>query len=96
MRRYFPHDAVVPGALTAGDLADIAAAIAPRPLRLAGLVDGLNRRVSAQTAAQAFDVAFPAYRAAGATNQFAIEEEDQRSGEDTRAAGWMLRNVIGL
>jgi len=39
---YVPHDAVVPGALTAGDLCDVAAALAPRPLRIEGLVDGRN------------------------------------------------------
>ena len=39
---YVPHDAVVPGALTAGELTDVAATLAPRPLRLARLVDGRN------------------------------------------------------
>src|SRR5260370_1341347 len=43
---YFPHDCIVPGALTAGDLGDVAATLAPRPLRLASLVDGLNRCVT--------------------------------------------------
>ena len=47
---YVPHDVVVPGALTAGDLCDVAAALAPRPLRLEGLVDGLNREVPARGA----------------------------------------------
>jgi cephalosporin-C deacetylase-like acetyl esterase len=42
-----PHDACVPGALTTGDLCDLAASLAPRPLRLAGLVDHLNRPVPA-------------------------------------------------
>jgi len=37
---YIPHDTVVPGALTAGDLCDVAATLAPMPLRLEGLVDG--------------------------------------------------------
>jgi hypothetical protein len=39
---YVPHDAIVPGALTAGDLCDVAAALAPRPLRFEGLVSGRN------------------------------------------------------
>ena len=43
---YAPHDVIVPGALTAGDLADIAAALAPRPLKLLELVDGQNRTVT--------------------------------------------------
>ena len=45
---YVPHDAIVPGALTAGDLCDIAAVLAPRPLRLESLVDGRNCRISDQ------------------------------------------------
>ena len=44
---YVPHDAIIPGALTAGDLCDVAAALKPRPLRIETPVDGLNRRVSA-------------------------------------------------
>jgi len=40
---FVPYDALVPGALTAGDLRDVAAALAPRRLRLEGLVDGYNR-----------------------------------------------------
>jgi len=43
---YVPHDVIVPGALTAGDLADVAAALAPMPLRFEGLVDGRNCQVS--------------------------------------------------
>jgi dienelactone hydrolase len=43
---YVPHDVLVPGALTAGDLGDVASALAPRPLCLVRWVDGLNRRVS--------------------------------------------------
>ncbi|HEX5272284.1 MAG TPA: acetylxylan esterase [Gemmataceae bacterium] len=45
---YVPHDIIVPGALTAGDLGDVAAALAPRPLRQEGLVDGQNRRVKTE------------------------------------------------
>jgi hypothetical protein len=44
---YIPHDTVVPGALTAGDLDDVAAALAP-PVKQEGMVDGLNRRVGAE------------------------------------------------
>jgi cephalosporin-C deacetylase-like acetyl esterase len=40
-----PHDVVVPGSLAAGDLPAVAAVLAPRPLCLAGLVDGRNRRL---------------------------------------------------
>ena len=41
--RYLPYDVVVPGVLTTGDLCDLAGSLAPRPLRIENLVDGLNR-----------------------------------------------------
>jgi cephalosporin-C deacetylase-like acetyl esterase len=52
---HVPHDFVVPGALTAGDLPDIAAAIGPRPVRVEGLVDGLNGRASEASASAEWD-----------------------------------------
>jgi cephalosporin-C deacetylase-like acetyl esterase len=42
---YVPQDVIIPEILEAGDLADVAAALAPRPLRLNGLVDGLDQQV---------------------------------------------------
>jgi hypothetical protein len=43
---YVPQDIIVPGILQIGDLPDVAAVLAPRPLLLEGLVDGRNRLVS--------------------------------------------------
>ena len=40
---HLPHDFVMPRALLAGDLSDIAQTIAPRPIRLDRMVDGTNR-----------------------------------------------------
>jgi hypothetical protein len=42
---YVPHDAMVPGALTAGDLTPVVAALGRQTVRLEGPVDGQNRRV---------------------------------------------------
>lgn len=50
---YVPADVIVPGALTAGDLADVAAAVAPRSLRQDGPVDGMNRLAAKDKAEQA-------------------------------------------
>lgn len=58
---YVPHDVIVPGALTAGDLCDVAAALAPRPLQLTELVDGQNRSVSADEATAALAPVRKAY-----------------------------------
>lgn len=79
---YVPHDAVVPGALTAGDLDDVAAALAPRPLRLEALVDGRNVRLPAPEARQAYAAALRAYR--GAPEALKVEAEQ---GMDT--AAWL-------
>jgi cephalosporin-C deacetylase-like acetyl esterase len=40
---YVPEDVVIPGIVTAGDLPDVAAALAPCPLLLEGLVDARDR-----------------------------------------------------
>jgi hypothetical protein len=65
-----PHDVVVPGVLTAGDLCDLAGSLAPRPLRLEGVVDGWNRLVPAPTLARAYAPAATSYREAGAAARF--------------------------
>jgi hypothetical protein len=56
-----PHDAVVPGILAVGDLPDIVAVLAPRPVVLAALVDGLNRPANAAQRAEAYRPALDAY-----------------------------------
>jgi dienelactone hydrolase len=59
---YVPHDAVVPGALEVADIGDIAAALAPRALRLDDAVDGLNRRVAPESVKAYLATAVAAYR----------------------------------
>ncbi len=71
---YVPHDALVPAVLKAGDLADVAAALAPRPVRLAALVDGLNRSTSAADLAASYAPARTAYDAQQAGARFQAEE----------------------
>jgi len=61
---YVPYDAIVPGALTAGDLCDVAAVLAPRPLRLESLVDGRNCPMSIQDVQRILEPAVQAYRTA--------------------------------
>lgn len=61
---YIPYDAIVPGALTAGDLCDVAAVLAPRPLRLEALVDGRNCPMPVQEVQCIFEPAVQAYRTA--------------------------------
>jgi hypothetical protein len=84
---HVPHDALVPGALTAGDLGDVAAALAPRPLRLEGLVDGLNRRVPAQELMDTYAPARSAYAATGSQGALSLGVEPAAAEEVAR---WLL------
>lgn len=52
-----PHGDAVPGALTAGDLSDVAASLAPRPLRLERMVDQRNQLVGADALRKAYAAA---------------------------------------
>jgi len=80
-----PHDASVPGALTAGDLCDLAGVLAPRPLRLENMVDHMNRPVSADDLRKAYAPAIQGY----ATRPQALTFADQRSS----AAAWLLEQL---
>ena len=84
---YVPHDALIPGALTAGDLCDVAASLAPRPLRMEGLVDGLDRVAEAAETARVMEPARSAYRALDAGTSLQLGEGDAASPP---AARWLL------
>jgi dienelactone hydrolase len=80
-----PHSASVPGALTAGDLCDLAGGLAPRPLRLEALVDHLSRSVSGGELKKAYD---PTVQGYAATPQ-ALELAETRSSP----AAWLLQQL---
>jgi hypothetical protein len=84
---YVPHDVIVPAILKVGDLPDLAASLAPAPLRAADLVDGLNRRVAREDAMVAYEVTRSAYEAAGAADSFVL---DTPSAPPQETAGWLL------
>jgi hypothetical protein len=85
---YVPHDVIVPGVLKAGDLCDVAAALAPRPLRLTELVDGRN--CHAEELVQTYEPARTAYRAASAQDRLQLVEKRER---DESAARWLLEEI---
>src|SRR5262249_51882492 len=70
---YVPHDTLLPGVFAAGDLCDLAGALAPRALRLEATVDGLNRRVPGDQAARVFRPARSAYRSLKAGSDLWLE-----------------------
>jgi hypothetical protein len=84
---YAPHDTVIPGALTVGDIPDIAAALAPRSLRLVNLVDGLNRKVRKSDLKSTFVPTIDAYRGLNANEQFSL------SNDKDDIAQWLLSRM---
>jgi dienelactone hydrolase len=82
---HIPHDSSVPGALTAGDLCDLAGGLAPKPLRLEALVDHLNRSVSLGEMQRTYAPAVRAYTAAPK----AIDLAETRSSP----AAWLVQQL---
>ena len=85
---YVPHDSVVPGVLTVGDVADIAASLVPRPLRLECSVDGLNRGIPFDTIAKTFAPTSQAYRLANASEKLSLNV----TGQDESAV-WLMDSI---
>lgn len=81
---YIPHDVVAPGLLQVGDVADIAAALAPRPLWMAELVDGRNRAVSEAAMREWLEPTLAAY--AGQEDQLKLSAEPPAAVADWLAA----------
>jgi hypothetical protein len=88
---YLPHDAVVPGVLTAGDLCDVAAAVAPRPLWLEGTVDGLNRTVPVEVLQEKYAPTLHAYAAAKAPERLRLRGTPTASAAVVRWLSSQLR-----
>jgi dienelactone hydrolase len=86
-RVYLPHDAAIPGALAAGDLCGLAASLAPRPLRLHGTVDALNRLVEVDRLRSRYEPALASYRSAGAFDCISLEDEN------TSASAWLSQTA---
>jgi dienelactone hydrolase len=87
---YVPHDCIVPGAHMVGDLCDIAAVLAPRPVKLEGLVDGLNREVTVEVLTQSFEPARESYRRAKAEEHLQL---DAREISAEHVARWLVRQL---
>lgn len=83
---YVPHDAIVPGVLTIGDICDVAGALAPLPLRVEGVVDGRDRVASQASMDKAFGLTQRAYAASPA---HLVLSAAMRDG----AGEWLSRNL---
>ncbi|MBT6153366.1 MAG: hypothetical protein HOL01_07255 [Planctomycetaceae bacterium] len=87
---HFPHDIVVPGAVMAGDLTDLAAIVAPRPLLISGLVSGVNRHVSASAVDAAYAPARSAYQESKAGKRFVVRQDAEPNAE---FALWLVQSL---
>jgi dienelactone hydrolase len=84
---YVPQDVVVPGILEAGDIADVAGALAPRPLLLESMVDGLDRLVPQPELERQLQPVSQAYRKT-APGALSI----QSSGKPSDLPNWFLKH----
>jgi hypothetical protein len=82
---YVPADIAVPGFLEAGDLADVEAVLAPRPLLLQNLIDGKNRMVAEAEARDELRPVSEAYRSA--QGNFELRADQQASSMAEWLAG---------
>lgn len=82
-----PHDCVVPGVFETGDLPELVAALAPRPLRLEGLVDGVNRIVTADKLKATYARAIERYEADDAGKMLSIQPERSSPAE------WLMEQL---
>jgi hypothetical protein len=80
-----PHSASVPGALFAGDISDLASGLAPRPLRMEGLVDHRNLPVPGTELKKQYEATTQGYRA----TPNALTLADQRASP----AAWLLEQL---
>jgi hypothetical protein len=89
---YVPHDALIPGVLTTGDLGAVAASLAPTALRMEGLVDGLNREIPADVLTRTLEPVRAAYRSAGAESHLQFTTGGELSQQTAR---WLLLELRG-
>ena len=83
---HVPHDALPINVFRAGDLPGVWAHLAPKPLRLEGLVDGTNRRVTGKKLEDALKPVSEAYKKGG----LVVKEE---YSSDAELAKWIVEQL---
>jgi hypothetical protein len=84
---YVPADAIIPGLLEAGDLADVEAALAPKPMLLQDLIDGKNHLVPERDLRDQLQPVFRAYGEAPANLSV------QTGQPPTKLAEWLVEHL---
>jgi cephalosporin-C deacetylase-like acetyl esterase len=73
---HVPHDAIVPLTMPAGDLGEVVAALAPRGVRLQGLVDGNNRKAPDAAVAKSMAPAVRTYQAENSAGRLTLDSKE--------------------
>jgi hypothetical protein len=84
---YVPNDVIVPGILEVADVADIGAALAPRPLLIENFVDGRNRVMPEAGLRDRFAQVFQAY--SGAPSRLQVRSESRQPD----VAHWLAKEL---
>jgi len=87
-----PVSLLLPGALHDFDLADVFAALAPRPLLVMNPLDCLTRPMSRQQADEELDTVLDAYRAAGADRMLDVRVATPARGAEEILTEWVSRD----
>jgi cephalosporin-C deacetylase-like acetyl esterase len=82
-----PHDCVVPGVFDTGDLPELVSALAPRAVRLEGLVDGVNRTVTEDRLQVTYARAVERYDEENADGKLTIQPQR------TSPAEWLIEQL---
>jgi len=88
---YQPSDSIIRGILKVADLPDIAAALAPLPLRMECLVDGINREVSQRAVKESNNLARAIYHQA--ENQYFLSIQAEKSSGN-KISEWFLSYLL--
>jgi hypothetical protein len=86
---YIPQDIIVPEILKKGDINDICAGIAPKPLLMEGMVNGRNFLVDQNDLNRTMDIVKNAYRQSG--NQENLEIRKERNAPEL--IKWLIEHL---
>lgn len=90
---YVPSDAIVPGLLETADLADLAAALAPRRVLLTRVVDGRNRLVPIEESLREYTEALKASPGAEGNRGSSVHVQILEDAADRELAGWITQQI---
>ena len=88
-----PSDAIVPGLLETADLADLAAALAPRRVLLTRMVDGSNRLVPMQESLLEYTEALKASPGAEGNREPSVAVHIREDAADSELVGWLAQQI---